>query len=118
MAFAKANLNYAKEYSQALAQAYPYTLYFGALWSATKPDVKFLNNNVLLVFSASFQNSRKRRKMMDEVMAPSVEKANFEATEEKTFDNFDLDERIIKVKKTVLFQRQFIGKMATSLHTE
>ena len=49
MAFAKANLNYAKEYSQALAQAYPYTLYFGALWSATKPDVKFLNNNTVIL---------------------------------------------------------------------
>ena len=54
--------------------------------------------------------------MMDEVMAPSVEKANFEATEEKTFDNFDLDERIIKVK-TLLFQRQF-GKIVISLPTE
>ena len=42
--------------------------------------------------------------MMDEVMAPSVEKANFEATEEKTFDNFDLDERIIKVKKRSYFK--------------
>lgn len=49
MAFAKANLNYAKEYSQALAQAYPYTLYFGALWNATKPDVKFLNNNTVIL---------------------------------------------------------------------
>ncbi len=42
MAFEKTGLNYAKEYSQALAQAYPYTLFFGALWSAVKPDVKFL----------------------------------------------------------------------------
>lgn len=49
MAFEKANLNYAKEYSRALAQAYPYTLYFGALWSATKPDVKFLNNNTVIL---------------------------------------------------------------------
>lgn len=49
MAFAKSDLNYAKEYSQALAQAYPYTLYFGALWSATKPDVKFLNNNTVIL---------------------------------------------------------------------
>jgi len=40
-------LNYATEYSQALAQAYPYTLYFGALWTATKEDVKFLNSNTI-----------------------------------------------------------------------
>lgn len=26
-------LNYAKEYSQALAQAFPYSLYFGALYN-------------------------------------------------------------------------------------
>ena len=31
MPFEKTGLNYAKEYSQALAQAYPYTLFFGAL---------------------------------------------------------------------------------------
>ncbi len=49
MAFEKTDLNYAKEYSQALAQAYPYTLYFGALWSAVKPDVKFLNNNTVIL---------------------------------------------------------------------
>ena len=49
MAFEKTGLNYAKEYSQALAQAYPYTLYFGALWNATKPDVKFLNNNTVIL---------------------------------------------------------------------
>ena len=42
-----AKLNYAKEYSQELAQAYPYVLYFGALWSATKSDVKFLNSNTV-----------------------------------------------------------------------
>ncbi|MCI8466978.1 MAG: capsid protein [Bacilli bacterium] len=42
-----AKLNYATEYSQALAQAYPYTLYFGALWTATKEDVKFLNSNTI-----------------------------------------------------------------------
>ena len=42
-----AKLNYAKEYSQELAQAYPYVLYFGALWSAVKPDVKFLNSNTV-----------------------------------------------------------------------
>lgn len=40
-------LNYAKEYSRELAQAYPYVLYFGALWSAVKPDVKFLNGNTV-----------------------------------------------------------------------
>jgi len=40
-------LNYATEYSQALAQSYPYTLYFGALWTATKEDVKFLNSNTI-----------------------------------------------------------------------
>lgn len=49
MAFEKTDLNYAKEYSQALAQAYPYTLYFGALWNAVKPDVKFLNNNTVIL---------------------------------------------------------------------
>ena len=42
-----AKLNYATEYSQALAQAYPYVLYFGALWTATKEDVKFLNSNTI-----------------------------------------------------------------------
>lgn len=49
MAFEKTGLNYAKEYSQALAQAYPYVLYFGALWSAVKPEVKFLNNNTVIL---------------------------------------------------------------------
>lgn len=53
MAFEKQNLNYVKEYSQALAQAYPYVLYFGALWSAVKPDVKFLNNNTVILPSLS-----------------------------------------------------------------
>ena len=53
MAFERQNLNYAKEYSQALAQAYPYVLYFGALWSAVKPDVKFLNNNTVILPSLS-----------------------------------------------------------------
>ena len=33
MAFVKAALNYAVAYSQALAQAYPYTLYFGKLYN-------------------------------------------------------------------------------------
>lgn len=49
MSFVKADLNYAKEYSQALAQAYPYVLYFGALWNAVKQDVKFLNNNTVVL---------------------------------------------------------------------
>ena len=49
MSFVKADLNYAKEYSQALAQAYPYVLYFGALWNAVKQDVKFLNNNTVIL---------------------------------------------------------------------
>ena len=40
-------LNYAKEYARELAQAYPYTLYFGALWSAVKPNIKFLNGNTV-----------------------------------------------------------------------
>ena len=53
MSFVKSNLNYAKEYSQALAQAYPYVLYFGALWNAVKPDVKFLNNNTVVLPSLS-----------------------------------------------------------------
>jgi len=58
MAFTKSDLNYAKEYSQALAQAYPYTLYFGALWSATKPDLKFLNNNTVILPSLSVKGRK------------------------------------------------------------
>ena len=42
-----AALNYATEYAKELAQAYPYTLYFGALWTAVKEDVKFLNSNTI-----------------------------------------------------------------------
>lgn len=42
-----ATLNYATEYSQALSEAYPYSCYFGALWSATKPEVQFLNSNTV-----------------------------------------------------------------------
>lgn len=49
MSFVKADLNYAKEYSQALAQAYPYVLYFGALWNAVKGEVKFLNSNTVIL---------------------------------------------------------------------
>ena len=33
MAFVKTDVNYAAEYSQALAQAYPYLSYFGAIWA-------------------------------------------------------------------------------------
>lgn len=44
-----AKLNYATEYSQALAQAYPYTLYFGALWTAVKENIKFLNSNTIQI---------------------------------------------------------------------
>lgn len=58
MAFEKTNLNYAKEYSQALAQAYPYTLYFGALWSAVKPDVKFLRNDTVILPSLTVKGRK------------------------------------------------------------
>ena len=34
MSFVQTNVNYAAEYSQALAQAYPYLSYFGALWAS------------------------------------------------------------------------------------
>ena len=33
-----ANLNYAAEYSEALAQAYPYLSYFGAIWAANNSN--------------------------------------------------------------------------------
>ena len=42
-----AALNYATEYARELAQAYPYTLYFGDIWSAIKPEVKFTDNNTI-----------------------------------------------------------------------
>ena len=42
-----AELNYATEYARELAQAYPYTLYFGDIWSAIKPEVKFLDNKTI-----------------------------------------------------------------------
>ncbi|MCI8641025.1 MAG: capsid protein [Clostridia bacterium] len=58
MAFEKTGLNYAKEYSQALAQAYPYTLFFGALWNATKPDVKFLRNDTVILPSLSVKGRK------------------------------------------------------------
>ena len=44
-----AALNYATEYARELAQAYPYALYFGAIWSAVKPEVKFLDNNSIKI---------------------------------------------------------------------
>ena len=34
MAFVRTDVNYAAEYSQALAQAYPYLSYFGAIWAS------------------------------------------------------------------------------------
>ena len=34
MAFVQTNVNYAAEYSAALAQAYPYLSYFGAIWAS------------------------------------------------------------------------------------
>ena len=34
MGFIQTNVNYAAEYSQALAQAYPYLSYFGAIWAS------------------------------------------------------------------------------------
>lgn len=58
MAFEKQNLNYAKEYSQALAQAYPYVLYFGALWNAVKDDVKFLRNDTVILPSLSVKGRK------------------------------------------------------------
>ncbi len=58
MAFEKTGLNYAKEYSQALAQSYPYTLFFGALWSAVKPDVKFLRNDTVILPSLSVKGRK------------------------------------------------------------
>lgn len=43
MAFTQATLNYATKYQQALAQEFPYVLQFGKLWSATKPEVSFVD---------------------------------------------------------------------------
>lgn len=42
-----AALNYATEYARELAQAYSYALYFGDIWSATKPEIKFVNNKTI-----------------------------------------------------------------------
>lgn len=46
-------LNYATEYARELAQAYPYALYFGDIWSATKPEIKFVNNKTIEIPSLS-----------------------------------------------------------------
>lgn len=48
-----AALNYATEYARELAQAYPYTLYFGKIWSAIKPEVKFVDNKTIQLPSLS-----------------------------------------------------------------
>ena len=48
-----AALNYATEYARELAQAYPYALYFGAIWSAIKPEVKFVDNKTVKIPSLS-----------------------------------------------------------------
>ena len=48
-----AALNYATEYARELAQAYPYTLYFGRIWSAVKPEVKFVDNKTIQLPSLS-----------------------------------------------------------------
>lgn len=48
-----AALNYATEYARELAQAYPYALYFGRIWSAVKPEVKFLDNKTIQLPSLS-----------------------------------------------------------------
>lgn len=42
-------LNYATEYAKELTSAFPYTLYFGALWSAIKPEVKFTDNDTVKI---------------------------------------------------------------------
>ena len=58
MAFEKTDLNYAKAYSQALAQAYPYVLYLGALWNAEKEGVKFLTNDTIILPSLSVKGRK------------------------------------------------------------
>lgn len=45
-------LNYAEQYARELAQAYPYALYFGDIWGATK-NVKFLDNKTVQIPSLS-----------------------------------------------------------------
>ena len=50
MAFTKANLNYAQEYSRSLAQAYPYALYFGRLYSSeNNSHYRWVNANTIQI---------------------------------------------------------------------
>lgn len=42
-------LNYATQYLKELASSFPYTLYFGALWNATKSEVKFTDNDTVKI---------------------------------------------------------------------
>lgn len=44
-----AALNYATQYLKELTSSFPYTLYFGALWSAIKPEVKFTDNDTVKI---------------------------------------------------------------------
>ena len=44
-----AALNYATEYARELTGTFPYTLYFGALWNAIKPEVKFTDNDIVKI---------------------------------------------------------------------
>jgi len=39
MAFVQTNVNYAAEYSRALANAYPYLSYFGEIWGANNSNM-------------------------------------------------------------------------------
>ena len=50
MAFTKTNLNYAQEYSRSLAQAYPYALYFGRLYSSeNNSHYRWVNANTIQI---------------------------------------------------------------------
>ena len=50
MAFTKANLNYAQEYSRSLAQAYSYALYFGRLYSSENNSrYRWVNANTIQI---------------------------------------------------------------------
>ena len=50
MAFTKANLNYAQEYSRSLSQAYPYALYFGRLYSSENNSrYRWVNANTIQI---------------------------------------------------------------------
>lgn len=42
-------LNYATQYCRELASSFPYTLYFGALWNAVKPEVKFTDSDTVKI---------------------------------------------------------------------